>query len=174
MTATALTDAFAHHSWATLQLLDVCEQLTPNQLASAVPGTYGSILDTLRHLVGADASYLALLSGDRVERFDEEREGTLTINELRAATRRHAEVWPDVFGADGDPAEPVVRHRDDGSTSTAPRGIRIAQALQHGTDHRSQIATALTSLGIEPPEIDVWAYGQSAGLLSETPPTESA
>ena len=37
-------------------------------------------------------------------------------------------------------------------------GIRLAQALHHGTDHRSQICTALTTLGVEPPEIDVWAF----------------
>jgi uncharacterized damage-inducible protein DinB len=173
MTGSALNDAFAHHGWATLHLLDVCERLNADQLASSVPGTYGSIIDTLRHIVGADASYLALLSGDRVERIDEEREATLTIEQLRYATRRHDEVWPSVLGADLDPAEPVVRHRDDGSTSTAPRGIRIAQALQHGADHRSQICTALTNLGIEPPELDAWAYAAARGLLHETRPTEA-
>jgi uncharacterized damage-inducible protein DinB len=95
----------------------------------------------------------------------------MSIAEMREATNRHDRVWPQVLSPDLDPAEPVIRHRDDGSTSTAPRGIRIAQALQHGTDHRSQLATALTNLGVQPPENDVWAYGQAKGLLSETPPT---
>jgi uncharacterized damage-inducible protein DinB len=171
MTGSAIADAFAHHSWATQRFLDVADGLTAEQLASSVPGTYGSILDTLRHIVGADASYLALLSGNRVPRFSEEEEATLTIADMREATRRHERVWPQVLGPELDAAEPVIRHRDDGSTSTAPRGIRIAQALQHGTDHRSQIATALTNLGIEPPESDAWAYGKAMGLLSETPPT---
>ncbi len=53
----------------------------------------------------------------------------------------------------------MVRHRDDGPMSHALRGIRLAQFLHHGTDHRSQICTALTTLGIEPPEIDVWDFG---------------
>jgi uncharacterized damage-inducible protein DinB len=171
MTGSALTDAFAAHSWATLRLLDVCDGLTAEQLASSVPGTYGSILDTLRHIVGADASYLALLSGDAVPRFSDEEEAALDLAALRDATNRHANVWPTILGPDLDPAALVVRHRDDGSTSSAPRGIRIAQALQHGTDHRSQVCTALTNLGVQPPDIDVWAYGQAHGLLSETPPT---
>ena len=38
-------------------------------------------------------------------------------------------------------------------------GIRLAQVLHHGSDHRSQISTALTTLGHAPPEFDVWAYG---------------
>lgn len=42
--------------------------------------------------------------------------------------------------------------------------------LHHGTDHRSQICTALTTLGIEPPEMDVWAFGAARGRVSEVPP----
>jgi uncharacterized damage-inducible protein DinB len=80
-------------------------------------------------------------------------------------------AWAEVLAADPDPEAIVTRHRDDGSESHAPAGIRLAQALHHGTDHRSQICTALTNLGIEPPAIDVWDYADKDGRLSETPPT---
>ena len=70
-----------------------------------------------------------------------------------------------------DPDTVLVRHRDDGSETAAPLSIRLAQAVHHGTDHRSQICTALTSLGIEPPFIDVWAFGETDGRVIETPPT---
>ena len=33
------------------------------------------------------------------------------------------------------------------------------------------MCTALTTLGIEPPEIDVWAYAWKDGRLAETEPT---
>ncbi len=49
-------------------------------------------------------------------------------------------------------------------------GIRFAQALHHGTDHRSQICTALTRLGVEPPNIDVWVFGKEAGRNLEVEP----
>jgi uncharacterized damage-inducible protein DinB len=42
--------------------------------------------------------------------------------------------------------------------------------LHHGTDHRSQLCTALTTLGVEPPNIDVWAYGEEIGRVVEIPP----
>ena len=42
-------------------------------------------------------------------------------------------------------------------------GLRLAQVVHHGTDHRSQVCTALTSFGITPPEIDLWAYGEATG-----------
>ncbi len=63
----------------------------------------------------------------------------------------------------------VTRHRDDGTDSLAPLGIRLAQVLHHGTDHRSQICTALTTLGIEPPAIDVWDFADEGGRLSVVP-----
>jgi uncharacterized damage-inducible protein DinB len=65
MSRSLLEDAFAHHVWATLRLVDVCLALTAEQLGTAVPGTYGSILDTIRHIVGGDSGYLFVTSGDR-------------------------------------------------------------------------------------------------------------
>jgi len=55
MTSSIVRDAFDHHVWANHQILDVCAALTAEQLATTVPGTYGSIIDTLRHTVGTDA-----------------------------------------------------------------------------------------------------------------------
>ena len=58
MTTSVLDDAFAHHVWATVRVIETCEGLTEEQLRTPVPGTYGSIVDTLRHLVTADSAYL--------------------------------------------------------------------------------------------------------------------
>jgi uncharacterized damage-inducible protein DinB len=168
MSTSVLEEAFAHHVWATQQLLDVCLTLNPAQLETAVPGTYGSILDTQRHLVGADASYLFVTSDGRTPRIDEDR---MSLAELRAVMDRHDGAWSELVAQDLDPAAVLVRHRDDGSEAHAPMSIRLAQALHHGTDHRSQICTALTTIGIEPPGIDVWDFGLQNGLVVEIPPS---
>ena len=55
MKTSLMQDAFAHDVWATQRLIEACLELSPEQLETDVPGTYGSILDTMRHLVGADA-----------------------------------------------------------------------------------------------------------------------
>jgi uncharacterized damage-inducible protein DinB len=163
-----LEDAFGHHVWATLRLLDVCLDLSPEQLDTAVPGTYGSILDTARHLVGADASYLFVTSGGRTSTIDED---AMDLSELRAAMQRHGDGWSQLVRGDLDPDVVLVRHRDDGSEAHAPMSIRLAQVLHHGTDHRSQICTALTTLGVEPPAIDVWDFGHQDGRVVDVPPT---
>jgi hypothetical protein len=41
-----LDDAFNHHVWATIRLIDACAELDPARLEPSVPGTYGSILNT--------------------------------------------------------------------------------------------------------------------------------
>ena len=155
MPAALLTDAFGHHVWATVRVLDACAALDEEQLSTSVPGTYGSILDTLRHLVGADVFYLEVLSG-RKQPFDEPARD---IPILRAVIEANGPAWQEVIGGDLDPGSDVVEYEDSGYETHAPLGIRLAQALHHGTDHRSQVCTALTALGIEPPSIDVWDYG---------------
>lgn len=169
MPTSPCNDAFGHHVWATVQLIDACSGLSHAQLDAAVPGIYGSIIDTLRHVVGSDSSYLFALSGGRVAMADVDDMG---LTELRAVMEANGRDWEVLIEEDLDPASIVVRRRSDGSESHAPAGIRLAQALHHGTDHRSQVCTALTGLGIEPPAIDVWDYAEAGGRLVEIPPSD--
>lgn len=165
MTRSSLDDAFRHHVWATLKVLDSCDALSPEQLASPVPGTYGSILDTARHTVGADARYLFIITGGRVPDIDED---IMELSELRLVMERHGAAWSSVVADQPDPDTEIVAHRADGTKRHAPAGIRLAQALHHGTDHRSQICTGLTALGHEPPDIDVWAFGEEEGRVFDS------
>ena len=126
MSQSLLTDAFDHHVWASIRLLDACSQLTAEQLETTVPGTYGSILDTLRHLVGADASYLAALTRGRRAMIEEDVAG---VPQLRAEMEANRPEWGTLLAGDLDPDEIVVRHRPDGTESHAPLGVRLAQAI---------------------------------------------
>jgi uncharacterized damage-inducible protein DinB len=164
-----LREAFAHHAWATEQLLDRCAELSDDELTRHVPAIYGSTLDTFRHLVDADNWYLACISrGDLGERDLDCDDHTL--DQLRTVADANAAGWTVVLDRDLDVDEVLTVVRKDGSTTAATFGIRLAQVLHHGSDHRSQIATALTTLGHGPPEFDVWYYGWTHGLVTETDP----
>jgi len=162
MPSPLLADAFGHHVWATIRLLEACAALDDVQLATSVPGTYGSIIDTLRHLVGGDVFYLDVLQDGDPERFD--KPGS-DIPTLRAVMEAHDPVWQRLVAGDLDPVTDVVEYEDSGYETHAPLGIRLAQALYHGSDHRSQVCTALTTLGIEPPAIEVWDYAARDGRM---------
>jgi uncharacterized damage-inducible protein DinB len=160
MPRSVLADAFDHHVWATLQVLDVLAPLGEEQLATNVPGTYGSIIETVRHLVGADRWYLFTLTRGAVAEIEE---GTMDIAALRGAMEPSATSWSDLLATEPDPDEMFTLDREDGTKSHATWGVRLAQAVHHGTDHRSQICTALTALGIEPPSIDLWDWAFANG-----------
>jgi uncharacterized damage-inducible protein DinB len=164
MAASLLTDGFAHHVWATDHLLEACEALSPDQLRAPAPGAYGSVAETLRHLVATDVWYLTFFPVSQPPPLDEKAETSLA--DLRAAMMRNAPLWTAVLAAATDGDEDVVE-QGDGWEFHSPLGLRLAQALHHGTDHRSQVCTALTSLGVEPPRIDLWAFGQATGRTSE-------
>ena len=159
MTASLLDDAMAHHIWATERLIDACANLTEEQLATPSPGTYGSIIDTFRHLVTSDGWYLTFFRDDP-QRIEEGAEPGL--DELRAAITANGADWMELLASGPDGETDVVEH-GDGWNFHSPLGFRLAQVIQHGTDHRSQICTALTSHGIEPPGIELWEYGEATG-----------
>ena len=161
MRTSLLSDAFAHHIWATQQLIDACSALTPVQLGTPVLGTYGTIIDTLRHIVQSDSWYLSFFSGKHHVLPDELLE-TLGLADLRSAMTRNAAAWTRVLATEVDP-DAVVVERGEGWELHSPMGIHLAQVVHHGTDHRSQVCTCLTSLGLTPPEIDVWAYARASG-----------
>ena len=159
MTTSLLSDAFAHHIWATGRLIDACAALTPQQLTTPAPGTYGSVIDTLRHLATTDSWYLTFF-----------REPTAPIDEgvavglaaLRSMITSNGMAWTELLAGELDADTDVVEH-GDGWDFHAPLGFRLAQVIQHGTDHRSQICTALTSFGLTPPGIDLWSFGEATG-----------
>jgi hypothetical protein len=56
-----LLDAFRHNNWATKSLIGFCRKqgFTPEQLEVTGVGTFGGILATPEHIIGADRSYLS-------------------------------------------------------------------------------------------------------------------
>jgi uncharacterized damage-inducible protein DinB len=152
---TGLVDFYRHNLWANLRLLDACAQLSDEQLNASTPGTYGRISDILVHVLRAEDGYLARVTGRQPE--DRLTVGAFPgIETLRAHARRSGEGLLAV-AAVADPAQ-VVHGTYRGEPYDLPLMVPLMQAINHATDHRSQIATVLSQIGVEPPELDVWAY----------------
>ena len=159
MSTSLLDDAMAHHIWATETLIDACRALPPEALAAPAAGAYGSILDTLRHLVASDCFYLTFFREDP-PRVGEDAD--LGLDELREVISANGRDWMALLSR-GPDGEAGTVEQGDGWSFHAPTGLRLAQVVHHGTDHRSQVCTALSSLGVDPPVIDLWAYGEATG-----------
>src|SRR5260221_4226363 len=120
MSGSVIADAFGHHGWANVRLIDACSALSAEQLATSVPGTYGSIVDTLRHIVGADAGYLNLLARGAVPAIRDEDERGMDLPALPPASVVHGKEWATLAGSEFDADQIAVRHRDDGTEIQAP------------------------------------------------------
>jgi uncharacterized damage-inducible protein DinB len=147
---------FGFHLWATERLLEHCRALSPEQLALTAPGTYGSLGDTLDHLVSSDRSYLAGVSGHgRTPALNAGGPGPLLEH-----IARQRDGW--LAYLDSTPDFDAMVQRRSGAY---PAWVVVLQAIHHGNDHRTHVGTVLLSNRLEAPEIDVWAYGMAEDKL---------
>lgn len=151
-----LREMFQHHSWATLSLIDHCASLPDQRLREAIPGTYGPILPTLIHLVGADQRYLMRLMGEMPDlTAGEAREPSL--QELRDRFAAQSEKWQKVLDH-VDALNVTILAHDDWPETPHSENLLLVQAIHHGNDHRTQICSTLGAFGLSVPELDVWNY----------------
>jgi uncharacterized damage-inducible protein DinB len=150
-----LTTLFRHHLWANTELFTLCAGLTPEQLDAQVVGGYGSLRDTLEHIVLAERHYLSRVSTGEPYRRPED-DPPLTPEAMLASIRQTGEAfleWIDKVG----PNDTYTADLEDGPRVT-PKTIVLAQVINHATEHRVHVMVILTQLGIQPPENDLWMY----------------
>ncbi len=171
MARSALAEAFDHHAWANRTLLAALAALDPARRDVSLLGTYGTVIATFEHLVSGDGFYLATL-GEPEEGDADTGDVHDRLGALAELVERHARAWERVLATLGEDPDRVVTDVDEaGWRRDASVGLRCAQALQHGTEHRAQILTALTFHGLAAPDLSVWAYGDATGRVLETPPS---
>ena len=160
MTENILEKLFEHNNWANSQIIQACSTLNDDQLdAEPQSATKGSIRSTLLHLVTSQRGYLSLL--------------TLPVEARPNTPLVFAELQESVSISG---AGLLALARDESSTSLKTRlqtkdGFFVAswvvmlQVINHATEHREQIKSMLSALGVTPPDIDGWSYGEVTNAL---------
>ncbi len=159
-----LAEFFRHNALMNRRLIEVCEQLSPTQLDATVAGTYGSIGAALVHIANAQVGYAGrLLDTERPEPLTEDPFPGFAVLTERMA-QGDAQLLEAATGSFQD-RDVHVSGDDPVGTWSMPVSLFLVQAINHGTEHRSQVATILTQLGVEPPDMDGWAYFDASGQL---------
>ncbi len=159
MTENFLEKLFEHNNWANLQMIQACSTLSDEQLdAEPQSVTKGSIRSTLSHLVSSQHGYLSLL--------------TLPVDARHRISPAFAQVQESAR-ISGEGLLALVR--DESSISktqlrTTDRyfvepWVVMVQIINHATEHREQINSMLSALGITPPDLDGWNYGEATKAL---------
>ena len=169
---TLLAEFFRHNRWANLRLLNVCADLSAAQWEASAPGTYGSVRDTLVHLLAAEQRYVRLLAGVEPPVLVSEREPSPGIEQLRASAAWSGDVLVQV--AAETEANRVLRGEYRGEQYAMPVAVPLIQAINHATEHRAHIVSILSQHGVEPPAIDGWDFESELKAGRATPRAPSA
>lgn len=151
-----LVEFIRYNNWANHQVLQACQDLSEEQLDTAVPGTYGTIRHTLLHTIWAEADYVGRLTGTHPYPALFKRGDPPSVAGLAAFA---SDVAPALLDAvQRIPPKHIVHEEEDGNTfDYQARGLFI-QIINHGIEHRTNITTILSSLGLPAPEVDGWGY----------------
>jgi uncharacterized damage-inducible protein DinB len=155
-----LVKLFEHNNWANMRIIEACSALTDDQLdAEPQSATSGTIRDTLLHLVSSQRGYLALLT----KPIEERRSGAPLIMDLEGSARLSGEGLLALIKGENE-----IFTRDRLKTTDnfyVEPWVVIVQIINHATEHREQIKSMLSALGVAPPNIDGWDYGEATNTL---------
>ena len=154
-----LVKLFEHNNWANSQIIQACSALSDAQLdAEPQTATIGSIRQTLMHLVTSQHGYLSLL--------------TLPVEARRVISPAFAELQQ-AASVSGAGLVALVREASNYAKTQLQTTdgyfvepwVVIVQIINHATEHREQISSMLSALGVTPPILDGWTYGEATNAL---------
>jgi uncharacterized damage-inducible protein DinB len=160
-----LAQLFRYNRWANLRLIDACQGLTDQQLATRAPGTSGSIAELLMHVVGGQQTFVLRTKGRQHEgelNRGSAWPGIATIRALALATSDDLIAIAERLVEDAEVDLPYGP-----KTYRFPLSFFLTHAVAHGVEHRSELRCALAHLGLDAPDLDGWPYAADAGYGRE-------
>ena len=146
--------------WARNKLLGALETLEATQIASSEhKGVYGSIHDTLAHLAVSEWLWLRRCKGESPMQLPKGSDYPTVEAVIEWWDIVHAEAMLYLsMVRDTDLEEEITYTAPDGKVRTRKRWHMLLQVTNHQTEHRSQIATMLGTLGVDVPQTDLVVY----------------
>ena len=153
-----LVKLFEHNNWANIQMIQACAALS-DELLDAEPhsATKGTIRQTLLHLVSSQRGYLNLLTLPVEER----EKIPLAFDDLKEVAQASGEALLDLIREGNIPG---TRLQTTDGYYVEP-WVVLLQIINHATEHREQINSMRSTLGLTPLDQDGWSYGEFTNAL---------
>jgi len=164
MTDNFLVKIFEHNNWANQKIIEACSALSDEQLdAPPQSTTEGSIRHTLLHIVSAQNGYLRNLTLPLEQR---QKRVNIQFAEMADSLKNSGEKLLELAGDESKLPSTSIQIRDGHQVES---WVIMVQVINHASEHREQIKSMLTSMGITPPSIDGWDYGFVTNALVPNP-----
>lgn len=159
MRVSDLERLYDYSYWANKQLIGVVSQLTPEQFTQSVAGSYGSVRNTLVHVLSAEWGWLDRCGGpERGERLNPQDYPTVE-SLVRVWTQVEGHVRSFLSGLkDEDLTRDIEFAIGGGPKHSVPLGDLMQHAAVHAVHHRGQVALLLRALGYVPGNFDLLLY----------------
>ena len=155
MGSSDLSELVRYHRRSNERVLDAIDALTAAQFDIAAPLDHGSIAETLRHLVVVHNSWREFLLGHDVDdSYEWEVPPLPDLASITSFWREETDRLLRLVDETNDVDRPYS-WSNEGKTVTATFGWIIAHVVNHGTQHRSELARHLTELGQSPGDMDL-------------------
>lgn len=160
MNAAYFRTLFDYSAWARNRLLAAVEQISEEEYFGPRPLDYGSIHGTLVHTFAPEAIWLSRWHGVSPERMLDAGD----VPDLAELERRWTEAeqkLKEFLDATSDEqiASTIVDYvSTEGDHLRRPLWQTMAQLINHGTHHRSEVANVVTQLGHSPGDLDMIVY----------------
>ena len=159
MTVNDLVRLHDYGHWANKKVLAVVAQLTPEQFTQSIAGSYGSVRNTLVHVLSAEWGWLDRCGGH--ERGPALKADDYPNVESLVEACGKVESWVSAFLSqlkDEELYRQVDFKNSRGETRSMALGELMQHAANHGVHHRGQVALLLRELGHAPGNFDLLLY----------------
>ncbi len=159
MSAEQIRTLYAYTSWANGQIFDAAADLDEARLEADAGASFGSVRDTLVHVVSAQRTWLA--RARRQANPDDLRADTFSnLAAIRDAWMAiDADTRDFVEGLDeADLSETVSYVNSQGRPNAYPLWQILVHQANHAAQHRSEVALVLTRFGHSPGWLDFLYY----------------
>jgi uncharacterized damage-inducible protein DinB len=156
MHKTEIQQFFAYNYWANKRLLAKADELSPDQLTATLPTMWDSILRTMAHVLGAEWVWRQRVQEGVSPAKLLDRGAFPTTDMLRQRWREEEEAMLAYLeGLSDEDLNKSVEYQDTrGNTYRLQLWQILLHVVNHGTQHRSEVALYLTNYDRSPGDMD--------------------